>query len=101
MASCGYAAQRGLWPPRIMRFLDHTQRHATVGRTPLDQLISSSQRPLPYNTQQTNIHAPVGFEPTIAVAERPLTYTLDRAASGSGILCVYTPFISHLTLYSQ
>jgi hypothetical protein len=33
----GCAAQRGLWPPRIMRFLDHTQRRATVGRTPLDE----------------------------------------------------------------
>jgi hypothetical protein len=31
----GPAAQRGLWPPRNKRFLDHTQRRATVGRTPL------------------------------------------------------------------
>jgi hypothetical protein len=60
MASCGCAAQRGLWPPvalqpsagygllwlcspaRAMassstRFLDHTERRATVGRTPLDE----------------------------------------------------------------
>jgi hypothetical protein len=34
---CGSAAQRGLCPPRITRFLDHTQRRATVGRTPLDE----------------------------------------------------------------
>jgi hypothetical protein len=27
----------GLWPPRHKRFLDHTQRRATVGRTPLDE----------------------------------------------------------------
>jgi hypothetical protein len=33
----GAAAQLGLWPPRITRFLDHTQRRATVGRTPLDE----------------------------------------------------------------
>jgi hypothetical protein len=33
----GSAAQRGLWPPRITRFLVHTQRRATVGRTPLDE----------------------------------------------------------------
>jgi hypothetical protein len=26
----GSAAQRGLWPPRITRFLDHTQRRAKV-----------------------------------------------------------------------
>jgi hypothetical protein len=31
------AAQRGLWPPCFMRFLDNTQRRATVGRTLLDE----------------------------------------------------------------
>jgi hypothetical protein len=29
---------------------------------------------------------PVGFEPTIAVGERPLTYALDCAANGIGIM---------------
>jgi hypothetical protein len=33
----GSAAQRGLWPPPFTRLLDHTQRRATVGRTPLDE----------------------------------------------------------------
>jgi hypothetical protein len=45
------------------RFLDHTQRPTTVVRTPLDEF-SSSQRPLPDNTQlsqQTNIHARGGI----------------------------------------
>ena len=49
-------------------------------------MINSSQRPLPDNTQhsqQTNIHAPVGFEPTISAGERPQTYALDRAATGT------------------
>jgi len=39
-------------------------------------VISSSQKPLPDNTQhpqQTNIHAPMGFEPTISSGERPHT----------------------------
>ena len=27
---------------------------------------------------------PVGFEPTVPVDERPQTYTLDRAATGTG-----------------
>jgi len=43
------------------RFLDHTQRSATYGRTPLEE---SSQIPLPDNTQhsqQTDIHAPGGI----------------------------------------
>ena len=28
---------------------------------------------------------PVGFEPTISADERPKTYALDRAATGTGI----------------
>ena len=47
----------------FLRFLDHTQRRITVGRTSLDE-ISPSQRPLPDNTQlstQTDIHAPSGI----------------------------------------
>jgi len=42
-------------------FLDHTQRRTTVGRTPLDEWIISSQRPPPGKTQHsqpTDIHAP-------------------------------------------
>jgi len=48
--------------------------------------MSSSQRPLPNNTQhsqQTNIHAPMGFEPTISAGERPPTYDLDGEATGT------------------
>ena len=32
---------------------------------------------------------PVGFEPTILASERPLTYALDRAATGTGYLISY------------
>jgi hypothetical protein len=32
---------------------------------------------------------PVGFEPTISAGERPKTYALDRAATGTGALKVY------------
>jgi len=40
------------------------------------RVISPSQRPLPHNTQhsqETDIHVPVGFEPTIPANERPQT----------------------------
>ena len=69
----------------FLRFLDHTQRRITVGSTPLDERSSSSQRPLPYNThnRQTSM-PPAGFEPTISAGERPQTYALDRAATGTG-----------------
>ena len=54
------------------------------------RVASSSQRPLPDNTQhsqQTVIHAPlppVGFKPTISAGEQSQTYTLDREATGTG-----------------
>ena len=50
-------------------------------------MISSSQRPLPDNTrhsQQTNIHAPVGFEPTISAGERPAGSFSFGIATGYG-----------------
>jgi hypothetical protein len=53
-----------------MRFLDHTQRRATVGRTPLNEW-SGRRRDLYLTTH--NRHAsmpPVGFEPTIAAGEQ-------------------------------
>jgi len=30
----------------------------------------------------------VGFEPTISAGERPKTYALDRAATGTGFLLI-------------
>ena len=84
-----------LWrcdPTRVMassfvRFLDHTRRRTTVGRTPLDEW-SARRRDLYLTTHNTHNRQismpPVGFEPTISVGERPQTYALDRAATGTG-----------------
>ena len=36
---------------------------------------------------------PVGFEPTISAGERPQTYALDRAATGTGANLKYCPKI--------
>ena len=84
-----------LWrcdPTRVMtssftRFLDHTQRRTTVGRTPLDEW-SARRRDLyltTHNTHNRQIPMPlVGFEPTISAGERPQTYAFDRAATGTG-----------------
>ena len=33
---------------------------------------------------------PVGIEPTILAGEQPKTYTLDRAATGTGVICYDT-----------
>jgi hypothetical protein len=58
----------------LTRFLDHTQRRTTVGRTPLDKL-SARHRDLYLTThnnhkKQTSM-PPVRFEPTISAGERP------------------------------
>ena len=73
----------------FLRFLDHTQRRITVGRTPLDEW-SARRRDLyltTYNThyRQTSM-PPVGFELTISASERPQTYALDRAGTGTGAM---------------
>ena len=48
----------------FLRLLDHTQRRATAGRTPLDERSARRKKPLPYCTQysqQTNFHARCGI----------------------------------------
>ena len=83
------------------RFLAHTQRRTTVGRTPLDEL-SVRHRDLYLTTH--NIHnrqtsmPPVGFEHTISAGERPQTYALDRAATWTGKCATYT--YTYIYIYS-
>ena len=83
----------------FLRFLDHTKRRTTVSRTPLEEW-SARRRDLyltTHNTQhrQTSM-PPVGFEPTISAGERPQTYALDRAATGTGLFAIQ---INKYTIY--
>ena len=68
------------------RFLDHTQRRITVGRTPLDEW-SARRRDLYLTTHNTHNRQtsmpPVGLEPTISTGERPQTDAWDRTATGT------------------
>ena len=70
------------------RFLDHTQRRTTVGRTPLDE--SARRRDFYLSIHNTHNRQtsmlPTGFELTISVGEQPHTYALDRAATGTSLL---------------
>ena len=84
-------------PTRVMassflRFLDHTQRRTTVGRTPVDEW-SACRRDLYLTTHNTHNGQtsvpPAGFEPTIWEGERPQTHALDRAATGTGISIIF------------
>ena len=64
------------------RFLDHTQRRTTVGRTPPVEC-SAQRRDLYLTTHNTHGRQksvpPAGFEPAIPASKRPQTHTLDRA----------------------
>ena len=83
---CGATAPQWAMASSFTRFLDHTQRRTTVGRTPLDEW-SARHRDLYLTTHNTHNRQismpPVGFEPTISAVERPQTYALDRAATGT------------------
>jgi len=72
----------------LLRIHDHTQRHTTVGRTPLDEW-SARLRDLYLTKQNTHNRqismSPVGFEPTILAGEQPQTHVLDCADTGTGI----------------
>ena len=76
----------------FMTFLDHTQRHTTVGKTPLDEG-SARCRDLymtTHNTHNRQTCMPsTGFEPAIPANERPQTFALDRSATGIGIILLY------------
>ena len=72
--------------PSFTRFLDHTQRCTTVGRTSLDEWSPRLRdlyltKPNTHN-RQTSM-PPVGFEPTVSTGERPQTYAncLPRSLS--------------------
>jgi hypothetical protein len=83
------------------RFLDHTQRRTTVGRTPLDEW-SARRRDLYLTTHNTHNRqttmSPVEFEPTISAGDRPQTYVLDCAATGTGCVA-HTAWIYWLRFF--
>jgi len=68
------------------RLLDHTQRHTTVGRTPMGEW-PARRRDLYLTTHNTHNRQtsmpPAGFETTISADERPQTYALDGVATGN------------------
>jgi len=77
----------GVMASSFLRFLHHTQRRTTVGGTPLDEW-SARRRDLYLTTHNTHnkqtSKPPVEFELKISAGERPQTYALDRAATGTG-----------------
>ena len=69
---CLFLARQWVMASSFTRFLDHTQRRATVGRTSLDEW-SARRRDLYLTTHNRQMSMPpVGFEPTVSTGERPL-----------------------------
>jgi len=73
---CGCILQpsSGALASSLKRFLDHTQRRATIGRTPLDEwsVRRTDLYLTTHNTHNRQTSMPwVGFKPTIAAGERP------------------------------
>jgi hypothetical protein len=69
----------------FLKFLYHTQRHTTVGWTPLDER-SARRRDVyltTHNSQQTTMPS-AEFEPIIPAGERPQIYAVDRTFTGTG-----------------
>ena len=87
LCGCIFTDRQRALASSFSRFLDHTQRRTTVGRTPLHEC-SIRRRDLYLTTHNTHNRRtsmpPVGFEPIISAGERPKTYALDRAATGNG-----------------
>ena len=85
----------------FLRFVDHSQWHITVGRTPLSEW-SACCRDLCFAThntpnRQTSMTL-VGFEPTISTGEWPQTNALNCVATGTGcfLFIVYLFFLYHI-----
>ena len=73
----------------FLRFIDHTQRRTTDGRTPLDEW-SALRRYLFLTTHNSHNRQTymtlAGFEHSIPVSERPQTHAIDRAFTGTSML---------------
>ena len=87
----------------LIRFLDHTQRSTTVGRTPLGEW-SARRRDLFLTTHNNHNRQtstpPMGFEPIISAGARRQTYALDLAVTGTGIALTVDSPKSHI-LYTH
>ena len=76
----------------------HTTR-TTVGRNPLDEW-SARRRDLYLTTHNTHNRQtsmpPAGFEPRVSAGERPQTYALDGAATGTDIYVTLVTYDKNL-----
>ena len=86
------------------RFLNHTQRRTTFGRTPLEEW-SARRRDLYLTTHNTHKRhpsmPPAGFEPTLSAGVRPQNYALDRAATETKLYFITYNIFPEYPLHMQ
>jgi len=88
----GGAQQPPVGQGLLIHEVSRSQRRTTVGRTPLDEWLAH-HRDLyltTHNTRNTEIHAPLGFEPTISVGKRQQTYAFRQRSHWDRLTGVYT-----------
>ena len=75
------AAQSRAMASSYLRFFEitHNDTPQSVG------LLWTSDQPVAETSTWQHTTPPAGFEPTVSAGERPQTYALDRAATGTGI----------------
>jgi hypothetical protein len=71
--------------PIIENSLSHSNTHNSVGLLWTSDQPDEEKTDNTWHSQDIDIHAPAGFEPTIPATERPQTHALDREATGIGI----------------
>jgi hypothetical protein len=83
------------WPPHSRGFyITHNDAPQSVGLFQTsDQLVAETSS-WQHKILTTDIHAPVGFKPTISAGERPQTYVLDPEATGTGV--AFLPYFTTL-----
>jgi hypothetical protein len=82
----------------FLRFLDHTQRRATGGRSPLGEW-SARRRDLYLRTHNThNRQTSMPPRDSNPLAQQPQTYTLDRTVTRTGYIVIWKTKIEQYIL---
>ena len=85
-----FVSGEGPRPPHSRGFwITHNDAPQSIGLLwTSDQLVAKTST-WQHNTHNRQMYMPpLGFEPTISAGERPQTYTLDRAVSGTGLIFI-------------
>jgi len=72
-----------------LHLITHNDTHLVGLPRTMDRSFAEISTCKPEHSQETNIHAPKGLEPTISASEQPQIHALARAVTGIGCPCIY------------